>query len=77
MIGNKDDKFVEDRKKFLQYFCDKLAELKYLYYNDESRVFFRSKSTGEIDKILSQINKHKLEEIITKYKSEFSFLSGK
>jgi len=34
-IGNKEHKFIEDRKRFLQYFCENVSKLKHLYYSEE------------------------------------------
>lgn len=51
VFGNKEDKFIEDRRQFLQYFCKKLSQLKYMYYSDEGKVFFKSKSEN-IDSLL-------------------------
>lgn len=49
--GNNENKVVEDRKRFLQYFCDQMAALKYLTYSDEFQTFLRTKN-ADIEKVI-------------------------
>jgi hypothetical protein len=51
ITGNKEDKFVEDRRRFLNYFCEKVAGIKYVYYSDVFQLLIRNKG-GELDKVL-------------------------
>lgn len=30
-----EDEFIEERRKFLLYFCEKIAEIKFMYYSVE------------------------------------------
>jgi sorting nexin-1/2 len=53
MMGNKDDKFVEERRALLERFMKELAKFDHLTQSKEFRVFAREK--GEIDKILSSM----------------------
>lgn len=73
--GNKEPAFVEERRRFLQYFCIKLAERKYLYYSEEGRLFFRSKSS-DIELLFNQLPKTQISNIIENYKRTFAYLSG-
>jgi hypothetical protein len=45
MFGNLENEFIEERRKFLSYFCLKLTEMKSIYYSDECKIFFKSKSS--------------------------------
>lgn len=67
---------MEERRRFLQYFCIKLAERKYLYYSPEGMIFFRSKSQ-DIELLFNQIPKIQTKNIIDNYKKTFAYLSGK
>lgn len=50
LMGNKDDKFVEERRCLLERFMKELAKFDYLTQSKEFKVFARDK--GDIDKIL-------------------------
>ena len=39
--GNTEEKFVESRKKFLNYFCQKIAERNYFFNSDVFQVFIK------------------------------------
>ena len=75
MFGNLDLKFVEERRRFLQYFCNKLTEQKQMYYSDEGRVFFKSKSQ-DVEKLLLQLPLLHTVDIVNRYKYTFQFLNG-
>ena len=53
MMGNKDDKFVEERRALLERFMKEIAKFEFLTQSKEFRVFSRDK--GEIDKTLSNM----------------------
>jgi len=55
LMGNKDDKFVEERRSLLERFMKELAKFDYLTLSKEFRVFSRDK--GDIEKILSNMIK--------------------
>lgn len=42
--GNKEDRFVESRRRFLEYFCQKVAGIRYLYFSEAFQLFIRNKS---------------------------------
>jgi hypothetical protein len=75
-IGNLDLKFIEDRRKFLEYFCQKIAEIPYLYYAEEFQIFIRSNS-HDIEKALNPLSIVVYEDIINKYGQAFRQLAGK
>jgi DNA-directed RNA polymerase subunit H (RpoH/RPB5) len=75
-VGNMDQKFIEERRRFLDHFCKLVAEIPYLYYSEEFQIFLRS-TNPDIDKALSNLAKSTAEEIIAKYTITFSYLSGK
>lgn len=41
-VGNMDQQFIEDRRKFLENFCKNIATTKFLWYSDEFKIFIRS-----------------------------------
>ncbi len=43
-VGNKDTRFLEDRRRGLDYFARRMATIKYLYYADEFQTFLRSQN---------------------------------
>ena len=51
MQGNKEDKFIEERRRGLSYFCEKVAGIKYIYYCDCFQLLIRTKG-GDIEKSL-------------------------
>jgi len=73
--GNKETKFLEDRKRFLQYFVEKISEIPNIWYSEENREFIRS-NTGDFEKLMTNLPKPTTDDIINKYKTTFSFLAG-
>jgi sorting nexin-1/2 len=55
MMGNKDDKFVEERRALLERFMKEVAKHDYLTQSKEFKVFARDR--GDIEKILGMMNK--------------------
>ena len=53
LMGNKDDKFVEERRSLLERFMKELAKFDYLTQSQEFKVFARQK--GDIDKVLAMM----------------------
>jgi len=51
-IGNKEDRIVEDRKRFLDFFCKQVAKANYLYYSDTFQLLIRNKG-GDIEKLIA------------------------
>lgn len=76
VIGNKETKFLEDRKRFLQYFMERIAEISYLWYSEENKEFIRS-NTGDFEKLITNLPKPTTDDIINKYKMTFKELEGK
>lgn len=71
-----DEKFIEERRKHLEYFMQKMKTLKFLWYSEEFKVFLRSLNP-DIEKALEKLPKQTYEELIHKYEQKFSVLSGK
>lgn len=46
---------MELRRKFLNYFCDKIAERPYFFYSDVFQLFIRKE--GEFDKAIKETDK--------------------
>jgi hypothetical protein len=51
-----DQKFIEERRAFLDLFIKKLATQKYLWYADEFDLFIHS-NTSDMEKALSNLAK--------------------
>jgi len=65
-VGNKDDKYIEHRRYFLQRFLRKIALLPHLLNSDEFKLFARP--SGEIEKMLLMMPKPTPQSIVEKYK---------
>ena len=74
-MGNLDNEFIEERRKFLQTFCQKMAELPHLYYSDEFKLFLKNPNV-EIEKAVGALPKQSYEDILQKYQNNFKMLSG-
>ena len=70
MMGNKDDKFVEERRALLERFMKELAKFEYLTESKEFKVFAREK--GDIDKILGAMLRQTPLQILEKYRQQFN-----
>ena len=55
MVGQVNDKFVEERQKLLERFMKEIAKYDYIIYSKEFKIFARGK--GEIDKVLFALPK--------------------
>lgn len=44
VTGNLEFQFIEERRKYLEYFLKELSKLKYLWYSDSVKIFLRSTS---------------------------------
>ncbi|KAL4502499.1 hypothetical protein ABPG72_012086 [Tetrahymena utriculariae] len=76
-IGNTESGFLNERKKYLHTFCNRIAKLGYLYYSAEFQLFIRHKSKEEISKKLQTLEDISVVTIIEKFKGQFYQLSGK
>lgn len=65
-VGNKDDKYIEYRRHFLQRFLRKLGGLPHLLNSDEFKLFARP--SGEIEKMLAMMPKLTPDAIVQRYK---------
>ncbi|KAL4470406.1 hypothetical protein ABPG74_012017 [Tetrahymena malaccensis] len=75
-IGNTESGFLNERKKYLHTFCNRIAKLGYLYYSAEFQLFIRHKSKEEISKKLQTLEDISVVTIIEKFKGQFYQLAG-
>ncbi|EAR89416.2 PX-SNX-like domain protein (macronuclear) [Tetrahymena thermophila SB210] len=75
-IGNTESGFLNERKKYLHTFCNRIAKLGYLYYSAEFQLFIRHKSKEEISKKLQTLEDISVVTIIEKFKGQFFQLAG-
>ncbi len=68
-IGNKDDKFVEERRSLLEKFLKECAKYEYILCSREFKIFARDK--GEIDRVLNMMPKQTPMQILEKYRQTF------
>lgn len=57
---------VEDRKRFLDYFCKQIALTPFLYYSETFQFLIRSR--GDLEKLIDAQTKPKAEAIVTLYR---------
>jgi len=69
MMGNKDEKFVEERRCLLERFMKELSKFDYLIHSKEFKIFAREK--GDIEKILTALQKQTPMQILEKYRLNF------
>jgi hypothetical protein len=65
-VGNKDDKYIEHRRHFLQRFLRKLGHLPHLLNSDEFKLFARP--SGEVEKMLAMLPKMTPSALVERYK---------
>ena len=65
-IGNKDQKFLQDRCYYLERFLKKVSGFEFLTNSKEFLIF--SRPAGDIDKLLGQIPKQPTHEIVDKFR---------
>jgi len=75
-LNSLEAKVVRERKKYLNRFCQKIAELPYLHYYAGYQEFLRSKNPN-IEKALAPFAKQDYEEVINRYIDTFHQLGGK
>ena len=68
--GNKDDKFVEERRALLEKFLKECAKYDYILNSREFKIFARDK--GEIDRVLNMMPKQTPLQILEKYRQNFT-----
>lgn len=65
-VGNKDDKYIEHRRHFLQRFMRKISKLPHLLNSDEFKLFARP--SGDIEKMLNMIPRQTPSSLVERYK---------
>ncbi len=66
-IGNKDDKFLDERKHFLQRFLLLTSKIDHIIKSDEFRLF--SRPSGEIDKAVQMLPQASSDFLLDRYKT--------
>jgi len=69
LMGNKDDKFVEERRALLERFMKELAKCEYLTQSVEFKVFARDR--GDIEKIMGSLLKQTPLQVLDKFRLNF------
>jgi sorting nexin-1/2 len=70
LVGNNDDKFVEERRNLLERFMKELAKYDYLTQSREFKIFARDK--GDLDKVLNNLVKQTPMQVLEKYRLNFN-----
>jgi PX domain len=70
LMGNKDEKFVEERRALLERFMKEVAKHDYLTQSREFKIFARDK--GDIEKILTSMLKQTPIQVLDKYRQNFN-----
>jgi len=65
-VGNKDDRYIEHRRHFLQRFLRRVGACSYLLNSDEFKLFARP--SGEIEKMLSMMPKQTPDSVVDRFK---------
>jgi sorting nexin-1/2 len=68
-VGNKEEKFLEERRYFLERFLQKMATVDFILTSDEFKVF--SRLNGDIEKALSSLPKLSPDLILDRFKNSF------
>jgi hypothetical protein len=74
--GNLDDTFIIMRRKFLQYFCNKICSSPHLASSFETKIFLEPKNDNFLD-LPIEIYERSIEDINNTYIEFFGFLSEK
>lgn len=67
-IGNKEDKFLDERKHFLERFLMLVSKIEHIVKSDEFRLF--SRPSGEIDKTMLMLPAVTADFLLERYKSQ-------
>ena len=70
LVGNNDDKFVEERRSLLERFMKGIGKLEYIIHSKEFKIFARDK--GEVEKVLNNLSKQTPMQILEKYRLNFN-----
>ena len=74
--GNLDDTFILMRRKFLQYFCNKICSSPHLASSYETKIFLEPKNENFLE-LPIEIYQKSIEDISTIYNEYFGFLNEK
>ena len=69
LVGNKDVKFIEERRGLLERFLKEVSKFDYLIQSKEFKIFSREK--GDIEKILNSLLRQTPMQLLEKYRLNF------
>ena len=70
LVGNNDDKFIEERRSLLERFMKEIGKHDYIIHSREFKLFARER--GEVEKILSALPKQTPMQVLEKYRLNFN-----
>lgn len=70
MVGNEDEQFIEERRSLLERFMKECGKYEYVTHSKEFKLFAREK--GDIEKMLSALEKLTPMRILEKYRLNFN-----
>ena len=70
LVGGKDEQYVEERMRLLDYFMKDVAKYDYLTSSEEFKLFCRGH--GEIEKLLKSLPRQRPSAILEKYREHFT-----
>ena len=70
LVGNNDDKFIEERRSLLERFMKEIGKHDYIIYSREFKLFAREK--GEVEKTLGALTKQTPMQMLEKYRLNFN-----
>eukprot|EP00824_Muranothrix_gubernata_P000723 TRINITY_DN1083_c0_g1_i1.p1 TRINITY_DN1083_c0_g1~~TRINITY_DN1083_c0_g1_i1.p1 ORF type:complete len:438 (-),score=49.59 TRINITY_DN1083_c0_g1_i1:25-1338(-) len=69
VFGNKKEEFVQERMHYLHRYCKKLAHYPFIFFSEETKLFFRS--TSDFRSAIKGLPKQVPEDILLKYGNQF------
>ena len=69
-VGNKEMKFLEERRFFLERFLQKLANINFVLVSEEFKIF--SRLSGDIEKSFASLPKMNSDIILDRFRSNFN-----
>jgi sorting nexin-1/2 len=70
LVGNNDDKFIEERRSLLERFMKEIGKHDYIIHSKEFKTFARDK--GEVEKVLNALPKQTPMQVLEKYRLNFN-----
>jgi sorting nexin-1/2 len=70
LVGNSDDKFIEERRSLLERFMKEIGKYDYIIHSKEFKTFARDR--GEVEKVLNALPKQSPMQVLEKYRLNFN-----